>query len=195
LPGAAVATAATINVTAAAPRGSGFISVLPGSCANAALPPSTSNLNVSDGRDVAATATAALADGQLCVYSSASTDVVIDLQALHGLVGGAVTAVDPWRVTDTRNTTRLGARQTLAVDVGETVGAAIVNLTAVDPAGSGFLTLFPCGAGLPLASNLNVIAGDVVANRAIVSTGGTRRFCLYSSVDTDVVIDIEGSIT
>jgi hypothetical protein len=195
LPGAAVATAATINVTAAAPRGSGFISVLPGPCANAALPPSTSNLNVSDGRDVAATATVALADGQLCVYSSASTDVVIDLQALHGLVGGAVTAVDPWRVTDTRNTPRLGARQTLAVDVGETVGAAIVNLTAVDPAGSGFLTLFPCGAGLPLASNLNVIAGDVVANRAIVSTGGTRRFCVYSSVDTDVVIDVEGSIT
>ena len=195
LPGAAVATAATINVTAAAPRGSGYLSVLPGSCATATLPPSTSNLNVSDGLDVAATATVALDGGQLCVYSSASTDLVVDLQALHGLVGGVVTAVDPWRVIDTRGSVRVAARQTLAVDVGDAVGAVIVNLTAVNPAGSGFLTLFPCGAGLPLASNLNVIAGDVVANRAIVSTGGTRRFCVYSSVDTDVVIDVEGSIT
>jgi hypothetical protein len=47
---------------------------------------------------------------------------------------------------------------------------------------------------VPTVSNLNVVAGAVVANRAVVSTGGSRQFCLYSSVDTDVVIDIEGFI-
>lgn len=195
LPSAAAATAATVNVTAAAPQGSGYVSVLPGSCATAPLPPATSNLNLRDGLDVAATATVALENAQLCVYSSASTDVVVDLQALHGLVGGAVTAVAPWRVIDTRSTSSIDAGQILAVDLGQVVGAVIVNLTAVDPAGSGFLTLFPCGGAVPLASNLNVVAGEVVANRAFVSTGGTRRFCVYSSVATDVVIDVEGSIT
>lgn len=195
VPGATIATTATVNVTAAAPQGSGYVSVLPGSCTTADLPPSTSNLNVSGGRDVAATATVALVGGQLCVYSSASTDLVVDLQALHGLVGGVVSAVSPRRVIDTRFTSRVAARQTLAVDLGEVVGGVIVNLTAVDPTGSGFLTLFPCGGVVPLASNLNVDAGSIVANRAIVSTGGTSRFCVYSSVDTDIVIDVEGSIT
>ena len=37
-----------------------------------------------DGRDVAASATVALGDGELCIFSSTATDVVVDLQALHG---------------------------------------------------------------------------------------------------------------
>jgi hypothetical protein len=65
----------------------------------------------------------------------------------------------------------------------------------VDPAGNGFLTLYPCGASLPIASNLNVRAGSTIANRALVSTGGTSQFCLYSSVDTDAVIDLEGYVS
>jgi hypothetical protein len=187
--------AATVNVTAAAPDGDGFISVLPGPCANVNLPPSTSSLNVTAGHNVAASATVALGNGELCIFTSTATDVVVDLQALHGVVGNGLTAVDPHRILDTRTTGRLGPGQTLPVEVGTIGAAAIVNLTAVDPSGSGFLTLYPCGAGIPTASNLNVVAGDVVANRAVVSTGGSSRFCLYSSVDTDVVIDVEGYIS
>ena len=195
LPGAAGATAATVNVTAAAPLGSGFISVLPGPCAGVALPPSTSNLDVTPGRDVAATATVGLGAGQLCVFSSTATDVVVDLQALHGAAGGPTSAVDPLRIVDTRNTQPIGQGQSLTVDLGRVTDAAIVNLTAVNPAGSGFLTLYTCGGAVPTASNLNVRAGSIVANRAIVSTGGTSHFCLYSSVETDAVIDVEGYVS
>ncbi len=195
LQGTAAAAAATVNVTAAAPLGAGFISVLPGPCASDALPPSTSNLNVTPGRDVAASATVGLGAGQLCVFSSTETDVVVDLQAVHGALGGATSVVDPLRIVDTRNTQRIGQGQSLTVELGTAADAAIVNLTAVNPAGNGFLTLYPCGAGLPIASNLNVHAGSVVANRAVVSTGGTSRFCLYSSVETDAVIDVEGYVS
>ncbi|MGZ4700926.1 MAG: hypothetical protein ACXV98_06920 [Ilumatobacteraceae bacterium] len=195
VPGAAGATAATVNVTAAAPLGSGFISVLPGPCAGAVLPPSTSNLDVTPGRDVAATATVALGAGQLCVFSSTPTDVVVDLQALHGTAGGPTSAVDPFRIVDTRNTQRIGQGQSLTVDLGAVVDAVVVNLTAVNPAGAGFLTLYPCGGAVPTASTLDVRAGSIVANRAVVSTGGTSRFCLYSSVETDAVIDVEGFVS
>jgi hypothetical protein len=189
------AVAATVNVTAAAPTSDGFLSVLPGPCATASLPPSTSNLNVTAGRDVAASATVGLGDGQLCVYTSTDTDVVVDLQALHGATGGLITAVDPQRLIDTRGTSRLGAGQSLALDLATAPAAVIVNLTAVAPSARGFLTLYPCGAAIPTVSNLNVVAGAIIANRAVVSTGGSSQFCVFSSVDTDVVIDIEGFIT
>ena len=129
------------------------------------------------------------------MYASTTTDVVIDLQALHGTAGGATAAVDPLRILDTRDTHRIGPGESLVVDLDTAHEAAIVNLTAVDPSGSGFLTLYPCGSAVPTASNLNVTAGVIVANRALVSTAGTSRFCLYSSVETDVVIDLEGYVS
>ena len=75
------------------------------------------------------------------------------------------------------------------------MAAVIVNLTAVDPSASGYLTLSPCGTPVAATSNVNFVAGAIVANRAVVSTGGADHFCLFSSADTDVVIDIEGLIT
>jgi hypothetical protein len=88
----------TVNVTAASPSGAGFLSVLPGPCGVVALPPFTSNLNVTIGHNVAASATVALGDDQLCVYSSTETDVIVDLQATHSSSGSLITAVDPRRI-------------------------------------------------------------------------------------------------
>ena len=72
--------------------------------------------------------------------------------------------------------------------------AAIVDLTAVEPSASGYFTLYTCGSAGPTTSNVIFVSGEIVANRAVVSTGGTRQFCLYSSADTDVLIDVEGYI-
>ena len=189
------AAAATVNVTAADPAGSGFVTVLPGPCANVVLPPATSNLNVTKGRDVAASATVALGNGELCIFTSVATDMVVDLQALHGTTGGAVVATDPSRIIDTRDGQHLVAGQSLPIQLDTAPAAAIVNLTAVEPTGRGFVTLYPCGSTVPTVSNLNVVAGAIVANRAVVSTGGSNQFCVFSNVDTDVVIDVEGLIT
>ena len=196
LPGTDPATAAaTVNVTAADPAGSGFVTVLPGPCANVVLPPATSNLNVTKGHDVAASATVALGNGELCIFSSIATDIVVDLQALHGVAGGAVVATDPSRIVDTRDSQHLTAGGSLPIRLDTAPAAAIVNLTAVEPTGRGFVTLYPCGSTVPTVSNLNVVAGAIVANRAVVSTDGSNQFCVFSNVDTDVVIDVEGLIT
>jgi hypothetical protein len=189
------ATAVTVNVTAVDPAADGFVSVLPGPCAGISLPPATSNLNVTQAHDAAASATIGVGSGQLCVYSSTNTDVVVDLQASHGPTGGVVSAIDPQRIIDTRQSTRVLSGRSRQIDLVSTPSAVIVNLTAVDPSGRGFLTLYPCGAGIPTVSNLNVVDGAVVANRALVSTDASSHFCIYSNVDTDVVIDIEGTIS
>ncbi len=203
LPGVdAAVTAVTVNVTVSNPAGPGYVAVLPGPCAAATLPPTTSNLNFVAHRDAATAATVGLIDGDLCVYSMTETDVVVDLQALHGpALGGAaggtgatISAVDPLRIVDSRSATRLHAGETIAVDTGAVSDAAIVNLTAVLPSASGFITLYPCATAVPNVSNVNFVAGDVVANRAVVSTTGSSRFCLFSSADTDVVVDLTGFV-
>ena len=43
--------------------------------------------------------------------------------------------------------------------------AVVLNVTVDGPEGSGFVTVFPCGGLLPLASNVNFVAGQTVAER------------------------------
>ncbi|MCU1396842.1 MAG: hypothetical protein JWM34_5270, partial [Ilumatobacteraceae bacterium] len=45
-------------------------------------------------------------------------------------------------------------------------GAVSLNVTAVDPDGPGYVTVFPCGTQ-PLASNLNFVTGQTVPNAVI----------------------------
>ncbi|MCU1400201.1 MAG: hypothetical protein JWN62_3310 [Acidimicrobiales bacterium] len=189
--------AITVNVTATGPGADGFVSVLPGPCTGQGTP-ATSTVNFSRGTDVATSATVGVTGGHLCIFSSAATDLVVDLQALHGAGGATLTALDPQRLLDSRAQVRLSAGQVLPVGLGAAAGVplpvtgAVVNVTAINPAAPGFIALQPCGASKPTASNVNFAAGATVANRAIVSTGGTDRFCMTASVDTDVVIDLEG---
>jgi hypothetical protein len=192
------AAAVTINLAAANPSAPGFLTALPGPCGNVRLPPATAALTVSAHRDVAASATVAVRGGQICVYSSVETDVVIDLQAAHVPEGRQVMTVSPQRLIDTRTTARLrpGAVLELELDalmpgVPANLTGAIVNVTGVDPASNGYLVISACNlAARPFVSNLNV-SSITVANRALVSTGGTRRLCVFSSADTDLVIDVE----
>ncbi len=93
----------------------------------------------------------------------------------------------------------LGARGTVTVQVtGGAVPsgarAVVVNLTALNhSSGATYVTAFPAGEGVPLASNLNLSGNGIQANLAIVqlSTGGA--ITLYNSVgDVDVIVDVEG---
>jgi len=197
----AEATAVTFNLAAADPAAPGFLTVLPGGCASVALPPATATLTVTAHRDVAASATVAVRAGQICVYSSVETDVVIDLQAAHLPTGRQVTTISPQRLIDTRATARLMAGTVLTLELDALIAGvpdgltgAIVNLTGVDPTTNGYLVVYACALPeRPFVSNLNVTR-ITLANRALVSTGGERRLCVFSTADTDVVIDVEAWI-
>ena len=73
-------------------------------------------------------------------------------------------------------------------------GAAILNVTAINPDGRGFITIYPCG-DQPLASSLNYAeAGTVVANEVITQLSPTGTVCAYASTTTHLAFDIAGYI-
>lgn len=104
----------------------------------------------------------------------------------------------PTRLFDSRTASeRVSAGKTLffAVDpsVATSATAVVVNLTAVHPDGPGFLTAYPADRDRPQSSNLNVSRPDqTVANLATVPVDGQGRFAVYTSVPTDLVVDVFG---
>jgi hypothetical protein len=123
---------------------------------------------------------------------------------------GGLEAVTPIRRLDTRTSLPLGAGRTMAIElagwgpVPASATGVMLNVTAVDPCGPGFVTVHPCRDGAPpLASNLNVVAGQTVANLVAVAlgTGGpagsdgtvpTGSVCITSQPQLDVVVDVVG---
>ena len=70
----------------------------------------------------------------------------------------------------------------------------LANITATQASADGFLTVYPCAAGLPVASNLNVAAGHDVANFVLVEPDPAGHVCVFSSTATHVIVDIVGSM-
>jgi hypothetical protein len=68
--------------------------------------------------------------------------------------------------------------------------AVALNVTVADPVGAGFVTVYPCGALQPTASNVNFSAGAVVPNAVIAKIGADGKVCLFVSNDTHLVVDV-----
>jgi hypothetical protein len=66
-----------------------------------------------------------------------------------------------------------------------------LNVTVTNGEGPGFVTVFPCGA-MPVVSSLNFVPGQTVANAVIAPLSSTGNICFYSSVPTDLVVDVNG---
>ena len=120
-------------------------------------------------------------------------------------VGLTFVPVTPCRVADTRNlpgpfggpfvaalSTRGFTIPSSACNIPTTAKAYSVNATVAPHGTLGFLTAFPCGQPLPLASTLNSIDGRVKAAAAIVPAGTNGDLCFFSTNDTDLVVDING---
>ena len=108
--------------------------------------------------------------------------------------------VTPLRVLDTRaavgGAARLQPGGVVRVDLagalGVTPSAAVLNITAVDPAAPGYLAAAPCAAGRPTTSSVNYATGQTVANTTIVTLGSDGSVCLHSLAASDVVVDVTG---
>ncbi len=83
---------------------------------------------------------------------------------------------------------------TVAGTGGVPVGAkaVAVNLTVTSPRSEGFLTAWACGAAQPATSNLNFAGGQTVAVSAIVAVGQGGQICVFNSVATHVIVDVQG---
>jgi hypothetical protein len=193
-------------VTVVSPDAAGFVTVYPCDVER----PLASNVNFVAGQVVPNGVIAPVsANGEVCIYSLAPTDVVVDLAGWFP--GGAFTAATPRRLVDTRDGTggqlgKLTPDGQLSVPIqGETLTvagnsaqvplsatAAALNVTIVNPEGAGFATVWPCSAERPLASNLNFVAGRVVANNVIAPIGDQGNVCFYTNLPSDIIVDIAG---
>jgi hypothetical protein len=70
--------------------------------------------------------------------------------------------------------------------------AVVLNVTVVNPSAPGFVTAYPTGAVLPVASNINYVGGEVVPNLVEVGIGSGGDVSFYSSSQSDLVVDVEG---
>ncbi|MHB8322922.1 MAG: G1 family glutamic endopeptidase [Candidatus Dormibacteria bacterium] len=207
------ATAVALNVTVTGTTAASYLSVYPSGGAR----PVVSNLNWASGETVPNLVIVPVGtNGQASFYNYAGrTDVVVDLEGYFvpeaaGSTAGSYVPITPTRVVDTRSGSGLssagmtlgagGALSFTATGAGNGpstgVTAALMNVTVTNTTAASYLTAYPEGATQPLASNLNWVPGETVANRVIVPVGSTGRVTLYNDTgSTDVIVDINGYFT
>ena len=72
-------------------------------------------------------------------------------------------------------------------------GAVSLNITVTNTQGPGFISIYPQGGVAPLVSTLNYIAGQTVANAAVVPLGTGGGVTVVAGVSgTDLIIDTNG---
>lgn len=197
------ATAVALNVTVVEPSAPSFLTVWPAGQGR----PLASSVNMGAGQTVANMVLAQVgANGKVSIFNSAgSTHVVVDvLSAFTPGAGSRFMTVSPSRVLDTRDGNgaprgRLGAGS-LTVPLAGRGGvpssgatAVLLNVTAVVPSASTYLTVFSTGVDRPLASNVNAGSGQVVPNMVIARLGPDGAATVFNSAgDIDVVADVMG---
>ncbi len=193
-----IATAVSANLTVVAPAGDGYLTAYP--CG--ANPPDVSALNFRRGQTVPNAAVLPLdATGDLCVISTAATELLVDVSGAFSTAGtDRYTPVPPARLLDTRGGRRVPAaggtitlqvRGVGGVPAGST--AVALNVTAVNPDATpnGYVTVYPCGA-MPNASNLNLSPGETRPNLVIAPLSAAGTICLTSTIGTDLLADVAG---
>ncbi len=199
------ATAVVLNVTVTAPAVAGFATVFP--CGSPK--PTASNVNFATGATVANLVVAKLGvGGQVCIFTSQSTQLVVDANGYFPALTGYL-ALNPARLLETRTglSTIDGQFNGAGLQVGGSTvelqvtgrggvpanaGTVVLNVTVTDPTAAGFVTVFPCGIPLPLASNLNDTAGATVANAVVVQVGTGGKVCIFTSTAANLIADVAG---
>ena len=198
-------TAVIVNVTVTGPTAASHLTVYP---SGAGLP-LASNLNFVTGQTVPnLVAVKVGADGNVNVRNnSGSTHVIFDVVGWYEAASGDVlNPLAPVRILDTRFGPQgappgpVGASTSITVDVTGAGGvpvsgatAVIVNTTVTGPTAPSHLTVYPSGAGVPNASNLNFVTGQTVPNLVVVKVGGDGNVKVFNnSGTTHVIFDVVG---
>ena len=159
------AVAAAVNVTATGARAAGYVTLH--GCDEPV--PLASNLNIAPGRTTANLAVVPVRDGAVCVFASTAVHVVVDLTGAVDPVPRSRRARRTPRARHPRRRRPPGsaarATTTVRLPVPAGTAAAVLNVTITEPAVAGYATAHACGTAAPLASNLNVAAGETRARR------------------------------
>jgi hypothetical protein len=200
------AAAYSLNV-AVVPRGQlGYLTVWPAGQSQ----PVVATLNSLDGRIKSnAAIVPAGANGAISVFATDTTDVILDINGCF--VPGSNPAalqfhpLTPCRIADTRNADgplggpSLTAQSIRSFPIAESAcgvppsaQAYSLNFSAVPNGPLGYLTVWAAGQPQPVVASLNAVTGTITANAVIVPAGAGQAVDVYTTNDTDLVIDING---
>ncbi len=189
-------TAVAVNLTSVRPPTNAYVTAYPCGVAR----PDVSAIQALAGTTVAGMAVVPLsADGTFCVFTSAATALVVDLFGSYApAVGDRFEPVSPSRLYDSRAGARVPAGTIVRIPVvtagGAPAGASAAALTlhSTGATASGWATVFPCSAEVPLVSNINVLSGSSVTNHVEVALNGAGEVCVYVSTSMHVTLDFSG---
>ncbi len=157
-----------------------------------------SNVNYGVDEAVAGSAFVTTSDqGTVCVQTSSSADVIVDLTGTFGDGGLSFVPVVPTRLLDTRNAIGgwspiHGSGQTLDVRAAPDGAAAVTGtLTTVGPISGGYLVAFGCGP-MPPTSSVNAVAGQTLANSVTTGVSTAGRLCVHADRTTQTLFDVTG---
>ena len=179
----ALAQAYALNITVVPPGTLNYLTVWPAGTPQ----PLVSTLNSYQGYIVAGAAIVPAASGAISVYVTDATDLIIDINGyfVPASTQGALAfyPVTPCRVVDTRNPTgpvgggpipranyQAFSVPNSSCGIPVSGQAYSLNVTAVPPGPLVYMTVWPFIPPPPVASTLNDVQGQVVANAAIVGS-------------------------
>jgi hypothetical protein len=180
--------------------------------------PNISTLNSSDGRVKANAAIlpAGIAgtNEAVSVYVTNTSDVILDIDGYFTPTTSSTLAffpLTPCRLVDTRqqnNGQGFNNTETFNLPQSATSGGAYgtctpfslssaqaysLNVTAVPVNGPvDYITIWPAGGSQPVVSTLNDYTGTVVANAAVVPAGSQQQTSVFTTNQTNLLIDING---
>jgi hypothetical protein len=203
------ATGVVLNVTAVGLSGSpsSYITAWP----TGTTTPNASNLNLVAGQIIPNLVVAKIGTGGKISLRNDTGNVhlLADVAGYYAASGATFTPVAPNRLLDTRTgvgapAVRIPAGGTVELQVTGRGGvtpaatAVVLNVTAVGLTGSpsSWLTAWPTGQPAPLASNLNMVTGQIIPNSVVAKIGTDGKISISNAAGTvDVLADIAGYYT
>lgn len=198
-------SAVSLNITAFDANALGFITVWP--CGS--TQPSTATVYFSGPQAVTGEVLAAIdTTGKVCIASSTPAHISVDVNG-YFTAGFRLTSLQ--RVVDTRANSSQGLREVSKVKLTSKVplrvkmtdlavagvpatgvGAVVLNITAMNAVSNGYITAYNCGKR-PKVWNLSFSQDIPASTMAIVPVkASTGEICIYSSGETDVLVDVMG---
>lgn len=197
------AIAVALNVTGTDASAPGYVTVWP--CGSPQ--PTASNLNLQPGVTSPNFVISKIgANGKVCLFTQASAHLLADING-YMPNGSRYIPLVPERLLETRPSGQTGftgpkptAGATVTVhvtgvgtsQVPSNATAAVLNITATGAEGAGYVTVWPCGAPRPQASNLNIASGGTAPNLVVSKIGDGGTVCIYVQSAMDLIADING---
>ncbi len=194
------AVAAALTVTVVRPESNGFLTLFPLGAAQ----PDTSSITYGRSQVVANSMLSQLGDqGSVSLFTLAGTHVVVDVSGYfveapaEGSAAGRFESVPIHRLIDTRLTGRPAPEGSIRVtpEVPPDAIAVAVNITTTSTTGPDFLTAFPAGSDLPIASVLNVDRGHQTRAAFTIVPISDSGFDVFTHNGNHVIVDIAGYFT